>query len=432
MSLFSSFTDALEPWKSADMGCIAVRKISPEDLDQTAMSPQEQQLERSVKQSEALISLIEAAIARREAVLHSQESYCLPASTSSGTMGSVQRLLKARQTDMALAREEVDESDLLATQVDMTDLLEPDEVGVEQGALENVVSMGSILGKQGVEERQVVVANASPAFAPTSSSLVALDDSDVEDLEVDHDYYSFKPDEDGGDVEEPKEHALSDAGAASTFVAEISDGAWGPWAVEQSERKALMRAEYMQEHEGEVLRAGPMQASLFHEDCLHALEAGVEVVLYVKGKAGIVPTSKLLKLQDESGQLTVLWTDSRGASTDLTSGSVALRDIKSVEQGPQNSAVSLAASRKDWTCFSLVMNQGATFDFSVANSMEYSYAVCGLRLLLGDTVPRHKFLWKRMEILLAGESYTNSSTAPFSAMLKGLSVAVRNQRNDRT
>lgn len=70
--------------------------------------------------------------------------------------------------------------------------------------------------------------------------------------------------------------------------------------------------------------------------------------------------------------------------------------------------------------------QGAVFDFGVEDSTDCAHAVCGLRSLIGEQSPREKFLWKRVEILVAdGHSTTNSSTASFAASLNSLAAFVR-------
>ena len=56
---------------------------------------------------------------------------------------------------MYLPEPSPESSPLTLTQVDMTDLLSVDEREDEQGPLGNVVSMGSILGKQGVQVANV-------------------------------------------------------------------------------------------------------------------------------------------------------------------------------------------------------------------------------------------------------------------------------------
>eukprot|EP00966_Prymnesium_polylepis_P164629 3805930-Prymnesium_polylepis.1 len=70
------------------------------------------------------------------------------------------------------------------------------------------------------------------------------------------------------------------------------------------------------------------------------------------------------------------------------------------------------------------------YDFSVPNATACAQAVCGLRLLLGDSKPRPRYFWKRAEALTQeeGAAAGGPSAAAFNASLKGLSSALRSKR----
>lgn len=80
----------------------------------------------------------------------------MPASASAGMASRLELLLQARQTDVALAEERVDESELESTIVCMTDLLKPEELGNVPAPMGDVVSMGSILNHQQVSAPAIV------------------------------------------------------------------------------------------------------------------------------------------------------------------------------------------------------------------------------------------------------------------------------------
>ena len=132
------------------------------------------------------------------------------------------------------------------------------------------------------QERQVIVSNTP--VVPKGHGGAPLDDDDDDD-EADLGFYHYKG---AGAEAAPSESDTyeysyeSENGDGEGFVAEISDGPWGPWAVNHSEKMAHTRAEYNRVHANQPKPPPGKDHVLFGEQCLRALEMGVDAVLYIQ------------------------------------------------------------------------------------------------------------------------------------------------------
>lgn len=173
LGFFDDLADSLSPWRTADLGCVAVRKV-PKDLRngipsigeetgptsaaarQALALKAQQDAERQLKckSSLALIQLIQAAIERRETLLAQMgESIGTPVDAARAlAQMSIGRLALEDYTDQALAREELAPVDLAAARVDMSELLprkayDPGYAHATAAhAQRSAASMGSFLG----------------------------------------------------------------------------------------------------------------------------------------------------------------------------------------------------------------------------------------------------------------------------------------------
>jgi len=433
MNFFSSLADSLDPWQSGDLGCVAIRRQSHEDATGLTETPEEERGRRTIEQSEALISLIEAAISRREQLLLQQESYCLPASAGPSALTGVDRLLKARQTDVALAREEVDDVDLLADEVDMTDLLSVDEVETESIHHGSAVTMGSLLGRQPMPELQTYskpVPAAARVKKSDSEEEVNLSDSDDEGA-VKLAPYSYEAGgaagaaaaEEGSEADTYEYSYESEAG--DDGGGPVEEGPWASWASSYTAKRAQALKDYARMHGREGLPLKTTPAAVFSQQCLSTLEEGVSGVVYIEQKSGAATAMpKRLILSEDKTALSWLDPKDEASGADLTSGSLRLRDVKAVKLGPRTKAVAAAAQRKSWSCFAVETKQGAALDFGIPDLLHCEYVVCGLRMLIGDTQTRGDYLWKRTSLVV-----TESDAAPsFEASLKTLATAIRGKR----
>ena len=132
LGIFDDLADSLAPWRTADLGCIAVRKVATEQpltadefesTGPTSLAEREEAAKKAREEaarqergrsSLALIQLIQAAIERRETLLRdlgegagtpAEQAGAAPAGAAAGTT-PVGRLALEEFPDQALAREE--------------------------------------------------------------------------------------------------------------------------------------------------------------------------------------------------------------------------------------------------------------------------------------------------------------------------------------
>ena len=149
LGILDDLADSLAPWRTADLGCIAVRKVATEQpltadefesTGPTSLAEREEAAKKAREEaarqergrsSLALIQLIQAAIERRETLLRdlgegagtpAEQAGAAPAGAAAGTT-PVGRLALEEFPDQALAREELAAIDLAAARVDMAELL---------------------------------------------------------------------------------------------------------------------------------------------------------------------------------------------------------------------------------------------------------------------------------------------------------------------
>ena len=198
--------DSLAPWRTADLGCIAVRKVSQggvlhDDTGPTSLAAREEAARRAQEEQEkqsrgrgslALIQLIQTAIERREKLLRELgESIGTPADhmtavgadkaqAAANARGApistpIGRLALEDFPDQALAREELAPVDLAAARVDMSELLprnafDPDYANATTShAQRSAASMGSFLGMRPADQ--------APGGGASSYSYYTYDDA---------------------------------------------------------------------------------------------------------------------------------------------------------------------------------------------------------------------------------------------------------------
>jgi hypothetical protein len=140
---FKDLADSFDPFKTGDMGCVAVRKVPLGGLQAECASPTRRpgpeprpEVVAAERQSLALITLIQLAIDRREQALRDlgeEISFqCSAAAFGDGT--PIGRLAIEPFTDQALAREDLESADLIDARVDMTELLSSYPISMPSGA----------------------------------------------------------------------------------------------------------------------------------------------------------------------------------------------------------------------------------------------------------------------------------------------------------
>ena len=187
LGFFDDLADSLAPWRTADLGCIAIRNI-PKDVPDEVLHPDDTgptseagrlklaqkahldaEKQQKARSSLALIQLIQAAIDRREALLREigehvgtpvdDNARARALAAEAGGVGTpIGRLALEEYTDQALAREELAPVDLAAARVDMSELLPRNAYdpgyayATAAHAQRSAASMGSFLGMNpGVE-----------------------------------------------------------------------------------------------------------------------------------------------------------------------------------------------------------------------------------------------------------------------------------------
>jgi hypothetical protein len=185
--------DSLSPWRTADLGCVALRSSCGDETGRTLTAAEQQHLREkkaaedakaeSMQQSVELIEMIQAAIGRREAMLRAMgEDPGLPgdggpqveAALAAARRAHIGRLALEELTDQALAREELAPADLIAARVDMSELLPQRATDVRyaqttEAAIARGISLSSLTGAP--RGAPVEASNASSSYYDGSDAL---------------------------------------------------------------------------------------------------------------------------------------------------------------------------------------------------------------------------------------------------------------------